>query len=270
MNKQPGKNGFTLIELLVVISIIALLIAILLPALGAARRSARDMQCLSNTRQVSIASVAYATDNKNYIVTVYQTGATAGTGYLAWGDGTAQNPWTANLTIGGYGSTVDMFACPTFTETKNYQSGIFFADLDNPNDFRWRNVDYGINWGSLAGRISEQGVSTSDRPTSSKMEAVRNPSETLLLADSWLEIAETTPSITQRGNGVMRGIETAWGGPHARHTNQTCNIGWLDGHSSPMAFQSLSYADPGGPWDEDNLGVHTQSFSDPDNKWDLE
>ena len=60
-----SKRGFTLIELLVVISIIALLIAILLPALGAARASARDSQSLSNVRQIgSIAMTAYLADRK--------------------------------------------------------------------------------------------------------------------------------------------------------------------------------------------------------------
>ncbi|MEQ9460704.1 MAG: prepilin-type N-terminal cleavage/methylation domain-containing protein [Phycisphaeraceae bacterium] len=56
-------HGFTLIELLVVISIIALLIGILLPALGAARNTARNMGCLSNNRQLVIALYAYAVDN---------------------------------------------------------------------------------------------------------------------------------------------------------------------------------------------------------------
>jgi len=55
-------NGFTLIELLVVISIIALLISILLPALRAAREVARQSQCLSTLRQISIAMHIYADD----------------------------------------------------------------------------------------------------------------------------------------------------------------------------------------------------------------
>lgn len=58
------KHAFTLIELLVVISIIALLIAILLPALGAARASARNIQDLANIRSMTTASIAWAADHK--------------------------------------------------------------------------------------------------------------------------------------------------------------------------------------------------------------
>ncbi len=63
---RTSRSAFTLIELLVVISIIALLIAILLPALGAAREAARNVQCLSNLRQVGIAFSTYEVDNRRY------------------------------------------------------------------------------------------------------------------------------------------------------------------------------------------------------------
>jgi prepilin-type N-terminal cleavage/methylation domain-containing protein len=64
MIRNANKNAFTLIELLVVISIISLLIAILLPALGKARESARRIRCLSNVRQINVALFGYLTDNK--------------------------------------------------------------------------------------------------------------------------------------------------------------------------------------------------------------
>lgn len=62
-----SKRGFTLIELLVVISIIALLIAILLPALGSARESAQRIACGSNLKQIGIAYYTYATDEKGIV-----------------------------------------------------------------------------------------------------------------------------------------------------------------------------------------------------------
>jgi prepilin-type N-terminal cleavage/methylation domain-containing protein len=57
------KNGFTLIELLVVISIIALLLAILLPALGRAKEHAKRAACSNNIKQIGIAIYAYSSDS---------------------------------------------------------------------------------------------------------------------------------------------------------------------------------------------------------------
>ena len=61
-HRTRGVAAFTLIELLVVISIIALLIGLLLPTLGAARSTARLAACLSNLRQVGVATHGYATE----------------------------------------------------------------------------------------------------------------------------------------------------------------------------------------------------------------
>ncbi len=70
-------QGFTLIELLVVISIIAVMVALLLPALGAARDSAKGTQCATNLKQIGIGLMQYTHDYDGYFIVAY--------------DGT--NPW---------------------------------------------------------------------------------------------------------------------------------------------------------------------------------
>src|SRR5580692_9174136 len=138
---HPTRNGaFTLIELLVVIAIIAILAAMLLPALRGAKEESLGIKCMSNMRQMVLGWRMYAQDNREYIVLASQSGGAGDPlDKYAWcqqEEDFTDNPKnydpTVDITVGPlypYINSFMVYRCPSDTSVINHSTGSGIVQL---------------------------------------------------------------------------------------------------------------------------------------------
>ena len=95
----PSPGGFTLIELLVVIAIIAILAALLLPALGRAKLKAQGVQCMNNSKQMMLAWKMYCDDHNDTVPTAY---GYANSDWIPFNNDANDMSWTGNPVTDGH------------------------------------------------------------------------------------------------------------------------------------------------------------------------
>lgn len=267
------RRAFTLVELLVVIGIIAILMGLLLPALGGARKSAQTVQCASNLRQLATGWQMYANQNKR--ISVPGRLPTSGTpdGVYDLDNGEQYRPrWYELL-----GAVQGIYACKNPTKIENdswtIENSVFLCAAVDWNNSR--NYPYGYNYqflGNARPQPSTMGTGVMGAAKwinypvmSSKIRA----SETVMALDCIGTAAgkpesqrtayydDGTKDISARGNKAVFVDPPLLGpysdtadhqnrapqhrsGPDARHKKKL-NVAFCDGHVELMTPQDLGY-----------------------------
>lgn len=233
-SRSKVKNAFTLIELLVVISIVTLLLAVLLPALGKARESARSVKCLVHIRQFMVLHSTYQNEFRDYYVPSFIS---------KWNGTTNTATWAGIFRMLDYVNNTSFMICPS-DDTNDKREEIKNASTaSSPTWSGWLYVDYGYNdtyIGSHRYSYSDSGTfsqNTTAVPFGASFDLMPNggpvkfgevikPSQTILKAESFNTNAPHRGYFTVSSQWTTSNY---FGVVATRHSS-SASILWADGH----------------------------------------
>ena len=215
-SRTKTNRGFTLIEILVVIGIIALLAALLLPALGSAKERARSVECANNLRQLSLAWSLYADDNAGLLVNNHGIQETV----------RSQQNWVNNLEdwlVSDGNTNLGALTGGKLGSYLNEATAVFKCPSDRSvaeNGPRIRSISMNSlvgDPGELTNRFNPQFVQFF------KIEEMPNPANIYVFL-------EEHPDTINDGFFMNRWDETRWGNLPASYHNGAANLSFADGH----------------------------------------
>jgi len=257
----PRGRAFTLIELLVVIAIIAILAAMLLPALTKSKQKAQGINCMTNLKQLQYAWIMYTDDNNNKLPP--NGDGNNSTGWVGGWIQTPQDATNINLLmpprglLWDYHKSLGVYKCPADKSTQK------FGAVAYP---RVRSVSMS---GNMNGNSWYTDIIRGTFFTFRKSSEIIRPSPT----QAFVFLDEHPDDIDDGYFLVILDKKGIWGNMPANYHNGACGFSFVDGHSEikkwrdPDTLAQHPPANPKGPNDVPWIQVRTSAPKNPGTPW---